>query len=31
MRKCRVEEEVIEGVAGRCAEIAADLREAGKG
>ncbi|EKD37606.1 MAG: hypothetical protein ACD_75C01071G0005 [uncultured bacterium] len=30
MRKCRVEEEVIEGVAGRCAEIAADLREAGK-
>jgi len=31
MRKCRVEEEVIEGVAGRCAEIATDLREAGKG
>lgn len=28
MRKCGVEEEVIEGVAGRCAEIAADLREA---
>jgi serine/threonine-protein kinase HipA len=31
MRKCRVEEEVIEGVAGRCAEIAADLRKAEKG
>jgi serine/threonine-protein kinase HipA len=31
MRKSRVEEEVIEGVAGRCAEIAADLREAGRG
>jgi serine/threonine-protein kinase HipA len=31
MRQCRVEEEVIEGVAGRCAGIAADLREAGKG
>ncbi len=31
MRKCRVEEEVIEGVAGRCAEIASDLREAEKG
>jgi serine/threonine-protein kinase HipA len=31
MRKCKAEEEVIEGVAGRCAEIAADLREAGRG
>jgi len=31
MRKCRVEEEVIEGVAERCAEIATDLRVAKKG
>jgi len=28
--KCGIEEEVIEGVAGRCAEVAADLREAKK-
>ena len=28
MRECGVEERVIEGVARRCAEIAADLRDA---
>lgn len=30
MRECGVEERVIEGVARRCAEIAADLRDAGE-
>lgn len=30
MRECGVEDRVIDGVASRCAEIAADLRDAGK-